>query len=159
MALDTKGITLDEVKFRYPKTFQLLGYDATLDVDSSHKPKIISSFELCINSILMLLFMKPGQYPSIPELGIDIESYLHEYMDDPTITGDIQAKLQDQCNQLNMMGLTIEVYIDQTENNQGALVIEVSGDERIAYGSESSKVIIGITYNKLNELYVKKYYV
>ena len=157
--LDTKGISIDEVKFRYPQTFQSIGYDAVLDVDSAYKPKIISSFETAINIVLTLLFMKPGQYPSIPELGIDIESYLHEYMDDPKIPGEIRDKLYDQCNQLSVVGLTIDVYIDQTEQNQGALIIEVSGDEHITYGSESSKVIIGITYNQLNDLYVKRYYV
>lgn len=157
--LDTKGIGIDEVKFRYPKIFQTLGYDVLLDTDSSYKPKVISSFELCINAILTLLFMKPGQYPSIPELGIDIESYLHEYTDDVTIPGIIQEKIHDQCNRINLIGIQVQVYIDSTENNQGALIVELTGDERVAYGSESSKVIIGITYDRLNRLYVKKYYV
>ena len=159
MALDTKGIGIDEVKFRYPKVFQTLGYDVLLDTDSSYKPKVISSFELCINAILTLLFMKPGQYPSIPELCIDIESYLHEYMDDKSIPGKIQEQIQDQCNRINLIGIQVQVSIDTTETNQGALIIEITGDERVAYGSESSKVIVGITYDKLNRLYVKKYYV
>jgi hypothetical protein len=159
MALDTIGITLDEVKNKYPQKFQSLNYDVALDFDSMYKPRVLSSFELGMNTIMTLLFMKPGQYPSIPELGIDIESYLHEYMDDPKIPGEIRDKLYDQCNQLSVVGLTIDVYIDQTEQNQGALIIEVSGDEHITYGSESSKVIIGITYNQLNDLYVKRYYV
>lgn len=158
LALDTKGISIDEVKFRYPKTFQTLGYDVALDTDSSYKPKILSSFEMCINSILTLLFMKPGQYPSIPELGIDIESYLHEYADDTSVPGEIQEKLMDQCNRLNLIGIQVQVYFDTTEENQGALIVEITGTERIAYGSESHKAIIGITHDKLNRLYIKKYY-
>ena len=82
MALDTKGIWLDEVSGKYPENFQYLKYDVALDYDSMYKPKILSSFESGINIILTLLFMKPGQYPSIPELGIDIESYLFRYSDD-----------------------------------------------------------------------------
>jgi hypothetical protein len=93
MALDEKGITLAEVVTKYPRTFQTLGYDVLMDVDSFGKPKVISTFEMCINSILLLLKMKPGQYPSIPELGIDIEQYLHEYSDDPKIISEIQNKL------------------------------------------------------------------
>lgn len=61
--IDQKGIKLDEVSLRYPRTFQPLGYDAVLDVDEFTKPKVISSFQLCVNAILTLLFMKPGQYP------------------------------------------------------------------------------------------------
>ena len=93
MSLDEKGITLSEIRGKYPPSFQTLNYDILMDVDSMYKPKVISSFEMIINSILMLLFMKPGQYPSIPELGIDIESYLHEYSDDKSIPMKIKTKL------------------------------------------------------------------
>ena len=77
--MDEKGITLAEVSNRYPRRYQPLGYDAVLEVDDYGKPKIISTFEMAINAILTLLFMKPGQFPSIPDLGIDINSYLFEY--------------------------------------------------------------------------------
>ena len=73
-----KGIYLNEVNRKYPRSSQMLGYDVLLDTDSMYKPKVISSFEMIVNSILTILFMKPGQYPSIPELGINIESYLFE---------------------------------------------------------------------------------
>ena len=66
---------------------------------------------MCINSILTLLFMKPGQYPSIPELGIDIESYLHEYSDDRTIPQKIKTMLNDQCNRIEVTG-----YKDRLQN-------------------------------------------
>ena len=121
--LDTVGITLSEVNGKYPQKLQSLNYDVVLDSDSMYKPKVISTFELAVNTILTLLFMKPGQYPSIPELGIDIESYLYEYSDDKRIPSAIRNKLIDQC------------------------------------GNESSHVIIGISYDKLNRLYVRKLYV
>jgi hypothetical protein len=53
--LDPKGIYLAEVSHMYPRDFQTLGYDVLLDTDGMDKPKVISSFEMCINSILMLL--------------------------------------------------------------------------------------------------------
>ena len=73
--LDIKGITLAEVEKRYPSKFQTIGYDTPLELNDLHKPKVLSSFEMCINIILTLLMMKPGQYPSIPELGIDISHF------------------------------------------------------------------------------------
>lgn len=156
MALDTKGITLDEIKNKYPQSFQILNYDVVLDTDSMTKPKVISSFELATNTILTLLFMKPGQYPSIPDLGIDIESYLLEYADDPKIPGEIRDKLIDQCNLLNLMGIEFNVHVEQTDEGDNALIIEISGTERLGYGNDSSHVIIGISYDKLNRLYVRK---
>lgn len=159
MALDEKGIKLSEVTQKYPRTFQTLGYDVLLDTDSMYKPKIISTFELCINSILTLLFMKPGQYPSIPELGIDIESYLHEYADDPTIPMIIRDKIFDQCNRIAITGIQLECFIEKLESGTNALVIKITGTDRLAYGSESNNVIIGISYDKLNRLYVKRSYV
>lgn len=157
--IDTKGITLEEINNKYPKIFQTLGYDVLLDTDDTYKPKVISTFQMCINSVLTLLYMKPGQYPSIPELGIDIESYLHEYADDQSIPTQIENKLRDQCNRLEVVGLTFKCYIDQTEDGTNALVIKVNGNERLSYGSESSNVIIGITYDKLNRLYSRVSYV
>ena len=159
MALGEKGITLSEVTGKYPRTFQTLGYDVLMDVDAMYKPKVISTFQMCVNTVLTLLFMKPGQYPSIPELGIDIESYLHEYSDDPLIPATIKSKLKDQCNRLEISGINIECLFDKTSDGFDALVIEIIGNDRLGYGSDSSHVIIGISYDKLNRLYVKRAYI
>ena len=155
MALDEKGITLAEVSNKYPRSFQTLGYDVLMDVDGYNKPKVISTFEMCINVILTLLKMRPGQYPSIPELGIDIEKYLHEYADDPNIPNEIRNKLYDQCNRLNVVNIDIEVYIDRAADGTNALIVKLTGSDTLTYGEPSSNVIIGITYDKLNRLYTK----
>lgn len=159
MALDEVGIKLAEVKKKYPRSFQPIGYDVALDTDDMYKPKIKSSFQLCIDSILTLLFMKPGQYPSIPELGIDIESYLHEYADDKTIPTRIKNELYRQCNRIEMSGVNVDVYFDKTTEGIDSLVVDISGTETIAYGEESNHVLIGITYDKLNRLYTKKVFI
>lgn len=159
MALDEKGITLEEVSNKYPESFQTLGYDVLMDVDGYNKPKVISTFEMCINVILTLLKMRPGQYPSIPELGIDIEKYLHEYADDPNIPNEIRNKLYDQCNRLMVVNIDIEVYVDRAADGTNALIVKITGSDTLTYGEPSSSVIIGITYDKLNRLYTKTRYI
>lgn len=158
--LDQQGITIDEVNKRYPSIFQRIGYDIALDYDSTYKPKVLSSFEMAVNIILTLLLMKPGQYPSIPELGIDIDQYLHEYADDPNITKTIIDKIYDQCNRLRLMiSLDITCNIEKLSNGLNALVVQITGDEQLAYGAESNKVIIGISYDKLNRIYARRQYI
>ena len=159
MALDTKGITLAEVTNKYPASFQTLGYDILMECDAYNKPKVISTFEMCVNAILTLLKMKPGQYPSIPELGIDIEKYLHEYADDPNIPNEIKTKLLEQCNKLQEVDITIDVYIERANDGVNALVVKVEGSDTLTYGEKHPGVIIGITYDKLNRLYSRKVYV
>lgn len=154
--LDPKGIYLNEVNRRYPRSCQTLGYDVLLDTDSMYKPKVISSFELTINSIITLLLMKPGQYPSIPELGIDIESYLYEYIDDENVPKTIQAKLRDQMNRLDLSGCEVKVDIDRMNDGTYALILRIIGNEYISKGAPSNRVIVGISYSKLNEVYIRK---
>ena len=158
MALDTKGITLDEIRGKFPPSFQTLNYDVVLDSDSMYKPKIIPSFELTVNSIITLLMMKPGQYPSVPELGLDIESYLFEYSDDKTILQKLQAKLRDQMNRLDISGVEVEFYSDISNEGIPVLLVVITGNNYVTYNIESEKVIVGISYNKLNEVYIKKVY-
>jgi hypothetical protein len=156
--LDPKGIRLSEVNKRYPRSFQPLGYDVLLDIDSMYKPKVISSFDLTVNSVITLLMMKPGQYPSIPELGLDIESYLFEYADDKTILQKLHAKLRDQMNRIDISGVDVQFQSDYTEDGTPVLLVIITGNKFVAYGSRSDKVIVGITYSKLNELYIRKVY-
>ena len=97
--------------------------------------------------------------PSIPELGIDIEQYLHEYADDPELPNEIKTKLYDQCNRLMAVDISIDVYIEHVENGSNALIVKVEGSDTLTYGGRSPAVIIGITYDKLNRLYTRKAYI
>ena len=51
--------------------------DPAFGVDSFNRPKVLSETETIVNNILFILFGKPGSYPSIPSLGMDIEQYLY----------------------------------------------------------------------------------
>ena len=156
--LDEKGITLQEINRKYPSSVQTLGYDATMGYDSASKPKVISTFEMTVNIILTLLLMKPGQYPSIPELGINIESYLFEYADDKSIPKKIREELEEQCNRLSITDITIDCIIDELEGNP-ALILQIEGSDRMTIGSKSKKVVIGVSFDELNQLYSNKIFI
>ena len=155
--LDTKGITLAEIQNRYPPQVQLLGYDVLMDVDEFHKPKLITSFQMCVNIILTLLMMKPGQYPSIPELGIDIEQYLMEYSDDDSIPTKITNAIYDQYNRISLTGIEVRAFFSKINPSRHELCVEIKGSELITYSEEQQSVVIGISYDRLNKLYINKY--
>lgn len=150
--LDPVGITLDEVNSTYPSIFQMTGYDVLMDSDAMGKPKVITSFRSCVNAILFLLYLKPGQYPSIPELGINVGQYLYSYADDKSIAMEIKQKLIDQCNAIKIVGVTIDCFIEEAQDNKSALIITVTGTEILTYGEKSNKCIIGISPDKLDRL-------
>lgn len=156
--LDKVGITLQEVNKKYPSSIQVLGYDVCMDYDTAFKPKVISTFEMCINIIMTLLFMKPGQYPSIPDIGIDIESYLFEYSNDKNIPKKIKTQIEEQCNSISITGIDIDCFVDEIEG-QPALIIQITGTETLAMGSDSNHAIIGITYDRLNRVYARRLYI
>ena len=65
-----------------------------------------------------------------------------------------------------MINLDIECSIDKLSNGlihddraADALVVQITGDEQLAYGAESNRVIIGISYDKLNQIYARKQYI
>lgn len=155
--LDTRGITLAEIQNRYPPQVQLLGYDVLLDVDEFHKPKLITSFQMCINIILTLLIMKPGQYPSIPELGVDIEQYLMEYSDDETIPTKVTNAIYDQCNKISLTGITVHTFFSKINPSKHELCVEIKGTDFITFNEPEQTAIIGISYDKLNRLYINRY--
>lgn len=161
--LDTKGIHLTEINRRYPRQAQLLGYDALLGVDALGKPKVIPTFEMAVNVIITLLLMKPGQYPSIPDLGIDIESYLFEYADDEFIPANIKAKLNEQCNRLQVSGVDINIHMDTLPDGTNVMLVEIVANELMymngTNGAEPNRVIVGISYDKLNRVYIRKKYI
>ena len=49
----------------------------TFSVNNYNKPKVLTELESYVNDVLMLLFGKPGFYPSIPTIGMDIKQYLY----------------------------------------------------------------------------------
>lgn len=65
-----------------------------LGIDVFNKPAELIGKNAWSQLILNLLFLEPGTYPSMPEMGIGIKSYDYEYMDDVII--DLPSIIQNQ---------------------------------------------------------------
>ena len=73
--------------------------DPVYGVNVFEETKVLSESETLIDNILMILLNRPGFYPSIPWLGMDVSQYLYSFEDsiDPL---QIKVKLASQCREL-----------------------------------------------------------
>lgn len=72
--------------------------DPAFGIDDFNKSKVYPSDETIVRNLLLLLFGKPGFYPSMPKLGMNIREYLYTLEDDMD-TSAIKAKLAYQCSE------------------------------------------------------------
>lgn len=75
----------------------MLGKDPSFGLDEFQGPKYHNETETVAFSILNLLFGKPGYFPSMPDLGIDIQQYLYSFWDEVDVNM-IKAKIIAQCS-------------------------------------------------------------
>lgn len=137
-----------------------IGYDCTFEMDDFNKPRLREEAELVKNVVLLILFMKPGQYPSIPWLGLNIRDKLYSFYDEIDETA-LARELSEQCQALG-------TYIQQGDiiirkmiyRDMPSLLIHVSTTATdgsiINYNNKSknkaSEFYIGISVNELNKL-------
>lgn len=99
--------------------------------------------------ILNLIFLRPGTYPSIPNMGVGIQDYEYEYIDD--VKDNIRNKIEEQIklflpdvplasvdvNSVNYDGKTILlIIISLNDNGQivtGAVASEVTKNRLIDF--------------------------
>ena len=98
--------------------------DPTYGLNDFNKPKVLSEAETYVRNILTILFGKPGFYPSIPNLGMDIKQYLYQFSDFLPLlnSGDMEIYSTTVNNQ-TLLIFVLPVLID---NNSIALSLGVT---------------------------------
>jgi hypothetical protein len=136
-----------------------IGYDCTFEMNDFNEPRLREEAELIKNVVLLILFMKPGQYPSIPHLGMNIQDRLYSYYDEIDESA-FARELMDQCQ---ILGTYIQqgsiVIKKMIYRNMPSLIIYITtatDDDRIVdYNRTRNKInefYIGISVNELNKL-------
>jgi len=135
-----------------------IGYDLSFEVNAFKQPRIISDLETVKNVIIFILFAKPGQYPSQPNIGVNIESLLYSHYDELD-TEELKDKIISQCSAMKYYLTTGAVTIrKKMYRNKPSLLIQIEGNASYPKGymndsrANSSKHLIGITFNELNEM-------
>lgn len=123
------------------------GVEPSFGVNSFNQAKYKNETETIANAVLNLLFGKPGYFPSMPNLGLNIQNTIYMFWDeiDPEM---IKAQIISQCS-------VFKEYIDNESldvvkssyNNQPLLLIVVP--LKILNGKTS--LAIGITQTATGE--------
>ena len=98
--------------------------------------------DVLVNAILMMLFGKPGFYPSIPTLGIYIQQYFHYRQEELDIDA-IKTALSLQCSILSdyISEGSIDVQKTLTDSGKLALLVLVPTTEQVS----NNMLVVGIS--------------
>ena len=91
--------------------------------------------------ILNLIFLRPGTYPSIPNMGVGLQDYEYEYIDD--VKDNIRNKIEEQVNLFlpDVPLASVEVTSVEYEGKTILLiVISLEDNGQIVTGSVASEV-------------------
>ena len=122
--------------------------DPTFGLNNFNKPKVLSEAETYVRNILTILFGKPGFYPSIPELGMDIRQYLYQFSDNID-TAKLKSKLAYQCDDFLPLLNSGDMEIYSTSVNEKTLLIFVLP---MIIDETSIALSLGVTINAKGEM-------
>lgn len=135
-----------------------IGYDTTFELNEFGQPRIRSEIELIKDVILFILFGKPGQYPSLPNIGMDIQSLLYSFYDELDVE-DLKDQLKSQCEILGVYFNSGVVDFRKVKyRGKPSLMIHIEGKESYPDGymkdsiNNSNRYLIGITFDELNKM-------
>lgn len=117
-------------------------------LDDFNRPKILSENESIIQDILVILFSKPGSFPSQPRLGMDISRYLYSL--DESINPDaIKNELINHCSDFKYIvdDGDFDVRISHYNNNPLLLFMLP-----VLENQKEKQLVIGVTVNNIGEM-------
>ena len=121
--------------------------ELALEIDSFDKPKELSNAKAWSQLMLNLIFLKPGTYPSIPEMGVGIEDYQYDFLEDAI--SELSAKIVNQQKTYLPDIPLSEVQVTKIDKSgQPVLIIQFSFNE----GSDIVNTAAAINVSKRNFL-------
>jgi hypothetical protein len=92
----------------------MTGKEPSMGLNNFQKAKYKNETETVAASILNLLFGRPGYFPSMPTLGINIQSYMYSFWDEINPEA-IKSKIARQCDAFSEYIQTSELDVLKME--------------------------------------------
>jgi len=115
-------------------------------VDNFQKQKVLNSNQSIAQIIVNLFFMRPGNIPSLPHIGINIHQYLYSIDDQVNIDG-LKENIYRQCPALIPylnMG-EVKVFVAEYKG-QGILMVA------IPVLTDNTTILLGFTKNNSGDI-------
>lgn len=125
-----------------------MAVDPTFGVNNFNKVKVLSEAETYVNNILAILFGKPGFYPSIPELGMDITQELYKF-EDEIDTDKLKSQLAYQCEDFLPIIKDGSMDIITTTYKNNTMIIFVLP---VIINDNSIALALGVSINEKGEM-------
>lgn len=118
-----------------------MGVDPCFGADAYGRPATLSESKTIAYNILTILLGKPGCFPSMPGIGMNIQQYLYEFSDSID-TEAIKAELAMQCTDLvdYINSESFDVFQD-TYEGQTMLVFRLT----VRVSKTEREVVLGVT--------------
>lgn len=128
-------------------------------------PKSLSRKESVVQTIVNLFFLRPGNLPSMPTMGIDVPQYMYKTEEDLDVES-LKEKIFTQCSALGTEIAIGEIQILLTEHRgQGVLlfILPITGDFSeeytdsvlvLAFRSEAERVLYNYKFEDRNNIFV-----
>lgn len=122
--------------------------EARFGLNNFNKPKTDEDEAALATSILMILFGRPGFFPSLPEIGMHIQDYFYKFEEEIDVQS-IKAQLAYQCSlimELSNLGTFDVQRLD--DNGKTVLLFLVPSLQK----ESSNLLVIGVTTNIQNSV-------
>ena len=127
--------------------------DIGLGKDNFQKSKIYNETDSLVNYILNILLMKPGNMPSMPEIGVNIGQYIQPNMQQELDPELIKGLIVSNCDELLPYLSSDELVVTITRDTYGRDVLLIKIPIVMDTGSKNEQDVYYAFYrNELNNL-------
>lgn len=124
-----------------------MAVDPQFGANVYNRAKVLNESQTIVNNILTLLFGKPGFYPSIPTLGMNISQYLYSFEDDfdvDFLKSQLALQCKDFIEQIRDGSFDI---VKSTYNGQPLLIFVIP----TIITNTKTNLLLGVTVNEKGE--------
>lgn len=127
------------------ETLEYQKNELTLDINSFDKPKELANAKAWAQLMLNLIFLKPGTYPSLPEMGVGLEGY--QYEDLESAIGELNTIISSQQKQYLPQIPVENVNVSSMDYN-GQKIIVIQMAFTLKTQTVSSVVAVNASYGR-----------
>lgn len=122
--------------------------DITFHLDKYGNPEMLDVKTSVAQQIINVLFMVPGNLPSLPLVGVNIKKYLYRY-DTDYASSEIETKIKEDCGAVISGAVisSVDFSVRTTSKNESVFLILI----RVIFPNNEER-LLGVTVKESNDI-------